>query len=180
MQKLFSFFVALLVVSLPPVAVGESNAPAFTLQTSAGESVSLAEVSTDKPVVLFFWATWCPYCKALMPHLQSIKIEYGDAVDILAIQVFDDESAQPVLDEAGYDFLLLVDGDDVAELYGVSGTPGVFVVDTDQRIRFNLNDTPDIALPFDGENAGHRKKAAYKAPWWAARLRKALDETISN
>ncbi|MCP5091039.1 MAG: redoxin domain-containing protein, partial [Gammaproteobacteria bacterium] len=28
----------------------------------------------QQPVILLFWATWCPYCKALMPHLQSIRL----------------------------------------------------------------------------------------------------------
>ncbi len=27
--------------------------------------------------IYLFWASWCPYCKALMPHLQSIQVEYG-------------------------------------------------------------------------------------------------------
>src|SRR3546814_9228256 len=34
--------------------------------------------SAGRPTVVLFWATWCPYCKALMPHLQSMLDEYGN------------------------------------------------------------------------------------------------------
>jgi hypothetical protein len=33
---------------------------------------------------VLFWATWCPYCKALMPHVQSNLDEYGKQVRVVA------------------------------------------------------------------------------------------------
>ena len=80
--------VAILYILLPAIGLAEQTAPDWTLLTSDGLKVNLAEEAGKQTTILFFWATWCPYCKALMPHLQSIRLEYGDSVNILAINVF--------------------------------------------------------------------------------------------
>jgi len=92
----------------------------WTLQSQSGETVTLSEVAAEQPVIVLFWATWCPYCKALMPHIQSIRLEYGDEIRVLAIH-FRDDKGDPVayIENAGYDFTLLPDGDEVAKLNGV-------------------------------------------------------------
>lgn len=150
-------------------------APDFTLADVDGRPVRLAEVATRQVTVLFFWATWCPYCGALMPHLQSIRLEYGDAVEILAIDVFDDGDPASFLDKQGYDFLLLPDGDEVAASYGVTGTPGVFVLDRDRVVHFDLRELPPLATKVDAESMSNRQRAARLAPYWAAEIRKAID-----
>jgi len=66
--------------------------------------VRLSEEVRRQPFILFFWATWCPYCKALMPHLQSLRFEYGDRVKILAINLIDaDGDPVEYVRNAGYD-----------------------------------------------------------------------------
>ena len=45
-------------------------APDFTLQNLAGEEVTLSDFR-GKNVILNFWTTWCPPCKAEMPHMQK-------------------------------------------------------------------------------------------------------------
>jgi len=50
-------------------------APDWTLTSESGETVTLSEVAAEQPVILLFWATWCPYCKSLMPHIQSVRLE---------------------------------------------------------------------------------------------------------
>ena len=115
-----------------------------------------------------------------MPHLQSIRLEYGDDVRILAINIFEDGDPIGFMQDAGYDFTLLLDGDKVAETYGVTGTPAVFVVDNERKIRFDLRKLPRLEPPDTGEPAGHRRKAAYRAPFWAAEIRKSIDAVIKD
>jgi thiol-disulfide isomerase/thioredoxin len=79
----------------------ENKAPNWELLTQAGENISLADYQ-GQPVILHFWATWCPYCKKLQPQ-DSIK-------------------------ERGYNFITAVNGDEVAEEYGVKGTPTTFFI----------------------------------------------------
>ena len=59
-------------------------APAFTLQTTSNESISLEEYR-GKPVVLNFWATWCPPCRAEIPHFQEASEKYGDRAVVIGI-----------------------------------------------------------------------------------------------
>jgi thiol-disulfide isomerase/thioredoxin len=155
-------------------------APDFSLLASTGETVTLSAEVVEQPVILFFWASWCPYCKALMPHLQSIRLEYGDRVRVLAVNFRDDGEPVAYIENAGYDFTVLPNGDDVAKLYDVYSTPGVLIVDAGQRIRFDLRDLAQPDLPADKINAKHSVRAAYRAPYWAAQVRKSLDVVFAQ
>ncbi len=161
-------------------AYGAEIAPDWRLASGDGGSVRLSQEVKKQPVVLFFWATWCPYCKALMPHLQSIKLEFGGDVKILAINFRDKNDPVAFIDAAGYDFTVLPHGDEVAELYGIYGTPGIIIVDDEQRMRFDLRALPQLSIPSNGEKMSNSKKAAYLAPYWAAEIRKALDSVLDE
>ena len=156
-------------------------APDWTLQSASGESVTLSDVTAEQPVILLFWATWCPYCKALMPHIQSIQLEYGDAVRVLAVH-FRDDKGDPVayIRNAGYDFTLLPDGNEVAKLNGVWATPGLLIIDRDRNVRFNLYTLPPPASAKIDESMSNSRKAAHLAPHWAAELRKSLDVVLKD
>lgn len=156
------------------------TAPDWTLVSSQGDDVRLSDEVRQRPVVLFFWATWCPYCKALMPHLQSMRLEYGEKIAILAINFQDKNDPAAFIREAGYDFTVLPDGDDVATLYEIYGTPGVIVVDTKQQMRFDLRDVLNFEPPESVNTAGHKAMAAYRAPYWAAEIRKSLDAVLGE
>lgn len=89
------------------------------------------------PAVLLFWATWCPYCKALMPFVQNVLDAAGrERLDVYAIDIKEDDDADPAaeLRQRGLTFTLVRDGDKIADQYGVKGTPGLFLVDTQGRI----------------------------------------------
>lgn len=163
------------------IAADEARvAPDWTLQSASGETVTLSEVAATQPVILLFWATWCPYCKALMPHIQSIRLEYGDQIRVLAIH-FRDDKGDPVayIENAGYDFTLLPDGDEVAKLNGVWATPGLVIIDRNRIIRYDLYKLPILDLSAARKSQSHSKKAAYLAPYWAAELRKSLDLVLN-
>ena len=69
--------------------LGKGNAaPNFTLTTLDGEEVTLADYK-GKKVVLNFWATWCPPCKAEMPHMQNYYEDMAvkENVEILAVNL---------------------------------------------------------------------------------------------
>lgn len=75
--------------------VGLSNGdtpPDFTLTSLDGKNVTLSELR-GKKVVLNFWATWCPPCKAEMPHMQNYYEQYAkkDNVEIIAVNLTSEE-----------------------------------------------------------------------------------------
>ena len=164
-------------------AIGDTQidwqTPAFELADSDGQSLSYPD-DLNGPTIVLFWASWCPYCKALMPHLQSIVDEYDGEIEILALNFRDDDDPREYISERGYDFRLFPQSDPVAELWGVKATPGLFLVDESGRAVFSNYAIPQSDYPTDTseqvEGMKHYQKAARKAPFWAARLRLAIDK----
>ena len=164
-------------------AVGDTQMdwqpPAFELANSDGQSLRYPE-DLDGPTIVLFWASWCPYCKALMPHLQSIVDEYDGAIEVLALNFRDDEDPMEYISERGFDFQVFPQSDPVAKLWGVKGTPGLFLTDATGRVVFSNFAIKENDYPADAservEEMKHYQKAARKAPFWAARLRLAIDQ----
>lgn len=186
MQKFLIVFALALIFSAcnsPSEEIGEPDyfvSPDWSLLTAAGKEVTLDEFARSQTTVLFFWATWCPYCKALMPHLQSMQLEYSSQLRILAINVFEDGDPAKFLQDAGYGFTLLMDGEEVAEIYEVSGTPGVLIIDRGRAVRFDLRNLPPINPPDTGKKPNHGRRAAFRAPYWAAKIRTAIDDVLAD
>ena len=112
-----------------------------------GREIHFEPQHLKRPALLLFWATWCPYCKALMPYLQKVYDAAGkDKLDVYAIDI-KDADGDPVaeLRERGNTFTLIRDGDPIAALYGVKGTPGLFLVGRDGEIIYKRNggDAPE-------------------------------------
>ncbi len=180
MRLLASTLTLVLLASSTTLAQPATTAPDWSLESTDGEMVRLGDEIRQQPVILLFWATWCPYCKALMPHLQSLRLEHGEKVKILAINFREKGDPVAFIENAGYDFTVLPDGDEVAADYGVYGTPGVIVVDQHQTIRFDLRKLPKLELPPSDKPAGNSRKAAYLAPYWAAAIRISIDEVLGE
>ncbi len=157
---------------------GRAEAPSFSASSAAGDSIELPMQQQGIGLYLF-WASWCPYCKALMPHLQSIEDEFGDRVTVYALNFRDQNDPEKYIDERGFDFVLIPDADEIAAQWGARATPALYIVDDEKRIRFSLYDvlTED---PPGYEQLGHSQRAERRAPFWAARIRQALDSLIHN
>ena len=68
------------------IAVG-ARAPAVTIADLDGRPVDLATIVGKKPVLIEFWATWCPRCAALLPKMEAARARFGTRVDFVAIAV---------------------------------------------------------------------------------------------
>ncbi|RZJ06745.1 MAG: TlpA family protein disulfide reductase [Rubrivivax sp.] len=55
-------------------------------QTLDGKPVRLADFA-GQPVIAFFWASWCPYCRNEMPVLENLQAKLGDRLRVVAINV---------------------------------------------------------------------------------------------
>jgi len=113
-----------------PLNVGDT-AHNFSLPNLDGQQVTLAEFQ-GKPVVINFWATWCPPCRLEMPEFQRAYEAYQeDDLVILAVNA----AEQPEVvrsffyDQMGYTFTPLLDEEgQVGEAYGAIGLPSTFFV----------------------------------------------------
>jgi cytochrome c biogenesis protein CcmG/thiol:disulfide interchange protein DsbE len=105
-------------------------APDFTLTSLDGSEVSLSDFQ-GQPVVLNFWATWCPPCRAEMPALQAAsELLAGEAV-VLGVSLQETSSAVgPFAEEFGITYPLVLDQSaQVALTYRVSSIPTTFFID---------------------------------------------------
>jgi thiol-disulfide isomerase/thioredoxin len=68
------------------IAIGEKP-PAAEVQDLDGNAVDLGPLLAGKPVLVEFWATWCPICKALEPKLNAAHEKFGKDVEFLVIGV---------------------------------------------------------------------------------------------
>lgn len=61
--------------------------PAARVEDLDGHAVALDTAIGKKPVLLEFWATWCPRCEALVPKMEAARARYGSQVSFVAIAV---------------------------------------------------------------------------------------------
>lgn len=113
-------------------------APDFTLTALEGGDVQLSTLR-GKPVILNFWATWCPPCRAEMPELEALWQRYQDD-GLLLIGVDQGENAATVERFArgvvGTTFPLLLDTNQaVGRAYGVRALPTTVFIDAEGRIQ---------------------------------------------
>jgi thiol-disulfide isomerase/thioredoxin len=73
-----------------------SPAPAVTVQSLDGKAVNLAQYIGKTPMLIEFWATWCPNCRELMPTLLDVEKKYGEKVKFVALAVAINQSPERV------------------------------------------------------------------------------------
>lgn len=111
-------------------------APDFTVQDLNGNAVSLSDFK-GKPVVLNFWASWCPPCKGEMPDFESIYKLRGTEVHFLMVNLTDGQqetlsTASGFIAEQSYTFPVYYDTKlDAATKYGVYSVPATYFIDAD-------------------------------------------------
>ena len=64
------------------------RAPDFTLTDLSGKAFTLSELRDKKPVLLIFWATWCPACLQAIPYFSDIHKQYAPrGLEIISINI---------------------------------------------------------------------------------------------
>jgi peroxiredoxin len=115
----------------PPAPQAGFAAPDFTLETRNGETISLSALR-GQVVLVNFWATWCPPCRAEMPAIQHVYERYQDqGFTVLAVDVGEaDAQVAAFADEQGLTFPILLDRDtSVSHRYQVRAMPSTFFID---------------------------------------------------
>jgi cytochrome c biogenesis protein CcmG/thiol:disulfide interchange protein DsbE len=110
-------------------------APEFSLNTLVGQRTSLAAYR-GHPVIVNFWATWCPPCRAEMPAISSVAKAHPDTI-VLAVDVLEGPAlVQIYLNDMPLGFAPLLDPDGrAASVYKVNSLPSSFFVGPDGTIR---------------------------------------------
>lgn len=143
-MKLLLFSLSVFLSTTLAQSAGQS-APDFRLMSTDGKVVTLSALR-GKPVVVNFWASWCPSCQAEFPDLHRAYLKSAGALNFLAINLNEPpEVARDFMKTAGYTFLTLVNPqrgqknvDDtltVARRYAVLGQPVTVFIDAKGTIQ---------------------------------------------
>lgn len=123
----------------------DSNVPMLadydaTVYTDANEAMTLTQIADGKPLVMNFWATWCPYCVQEMPDFKQLYEEYGDRVSFAFIDATD--GSRETLDAAKS---WLVDN-------GLTDLPAYYDLDLDASAKFAARALPTtVVVSGDGQ-----------------------------
>lgn len=124
--------------SSPDGQASQASAPDFTVQDGEENPVKLSDM-VGKPVVLNFWASWCPPCKMEMPDFQEAFTEYGDSVHFMMVNLTDGgretvDTAKKYVEDQGYTFPVYFDtGSEAAIVYGIMAVPATFFIDAEGK-----------------------------------------------
>lgn len=109
-------------------------APDFELQDGQGNAVRLSDLR-GQPVLVNFWASWCPPCQAEMPAMQAVHERYAEeGFVILAVNVTAQDSEAAAMDfiaSRGLTFQVLFDRNgEASRLYETRALPTSFFIDS--------------------------------------------------
>jgi peroxiredoxin len=131
-------------------ALEGKDAPTFKLDGLDGKPVSLADLK-GKVVVLDLWATWCPPCRASLPHLNKL----WDAMKAKDVKIYavneqeEKKTVQGFVDSTKLTVPVLLDSEGkVGGQYGANAIPETVVVGKDGKVKkvfvgFDPNSTPE-------------------------------------
>lgn len=119
------------------IAVG-AQAPGAKVQTLDGKTIDIGSYVGKSPMVIEFWAFWCPNCKELEPSLTALHKKYGSRVRFLAVAVSVNETMDRVkafTTRKGYKHQTVYDAHgEATQAYDVPATSYVVVVDSDGKV----------------------------------------------
>ena len=114
-------------------------APDFTLETTKGTQISLSDFR-GQAILVNFWASWCPPCRAEMPSMENVYREYQDkGFVVLAINVTHQDNLNDAADfvkEQGFTYPILLDEMGIAsQEYQLRSLPTSFFIDREGIIQ---------------------------------------------
>jgi len=120
------------------------NGHDLTLETPGGDSVSLGRLAGDKPVLLVFWATWCPICAEEVPKINEVQSRLSDRLRILAIDFLESgEKVRKFMKAKNVSYTVLLDRNGkAAQAYRVVGIPTYVILDRQGKVAYFGNELP--------------------------------------
>lgn len=107
----------------------EGKIPALITQTIEGEDIDLIALSHKKPVMIYFWATWCPACRFVSPTVNWMST--SDQYDVVTIALSSGDNRRLNAYMANHDYSFRVLNDNQGRLgreWGISATPTIVIV----------------------------------------------------
>lgn len=146
-KKLILLSLAAVMTAAPSYALDNiSTNKDLRLKDLAGQEVDLAAFATEsgKPLLLFFWTSWCPYC---MTELKSVNAKSGETSGLTFMAVNAGETktiAERIARNNKLEMRVLLDQDQKAvTAFGIIGVPTFILLDVQGNVVFKDNYFPD-------------------------------------
>lgn len=113
------------------------RAPNATLVDLQGSQLKISDLK-GRPLIINFWATWCPPCRAEIPELDAVYREHRDkGLEVLGINYGEEsETVQGFLKGMEVSYRIVMDPyDEAADRYRIAALPTSFFVDSEGIIR---------------------------------------------
>ena len=120
--------------------------PKFQISDIAGNPIDAKDLA-GRPVVVEFWATWCPPCRSTLDWLGELKSRYGDRLAVVALAVESPEDAvRAVAGERNKDIRwAIADGPTTLSFGNITAVPTMFVFDkAGKQIKIIYGAPPDL------------------------------------
>jgi thiol-disulfide isomerase/thioredoxin len=112
-----------------------NEAPDFSLKDATGRTWTLRGLR-GRPVLLNFWATWCPPCVEEMPSLENLARRAGDELRVVTVSLDEDWDTVKKFFPRGTSLSILLDTDkEVPKRYGTEKYPETFLIDSAGRLQ---------------------------------------------
>ena len=129
-----------------PAGGAEASLPQdFTLPALDGQPVALNQFLGKKPVLLVFWATWCPECKAAIPEINALHDgPLSGKLQVLGVDFRESrEKVSSAVKTRGIRYPVLLDEKGkVARAYGVVGIPTYVLIGRDGKVLYREHVLP--------------------------------------
>jgi thiol-disulfide isomerase/thioredoxin len=112
-------------------SIASGKAPALVTTNVQGEEVDIIAMSQEKPVLVYFWATWCSVCSVVSPSVDFVSGHMQ--VVTVALSSGEDKRVKQYLSGKDYDFNTVNDSQGlIGREWGISLTPTLIVIDKGQ------------------------------------------------
>ena len=154
MNKTYHILLTLALLLLLPISALALNQgdklPPFAAKDMDGNFVDLSAFIGKKPVMLIFWASWCPNCKKEVPKINALVEKYrGRGMEFIGINVgYNDseEKARRFMDKSGMAYPVIFDNKGaIPRQYGIQGVPTILIANIKGVIIFKNYGVPEIS-----------------------------------
>lgn len=121
------------------------NLPSISLKTMDGIEVNTSNLGFKGPIIIDFWASWCPICKRELSTLNDLYSDWQaeTGVTIVIVSIDDEKtknSVSTLVNGKGWEFFVLMDPNgDFKRAMGVNHTPHYFLIDEKGSIVYSHN-----------------------------------------
>lgn len=108
-------------------SMASGEAPQLISESLQGNNIDLIAMSQEKPVMVYFWATWCAVCSSVSPSVDFMSNNYQ--VITVALNSGEPQRIKQYLNAKDYNFSVINDPNGlISQAWGVTVTPTIFVI----------------------------------------------------